>query len=296
MTKRLAITLGDSDGIGPEVVLKYLMQQPLPDNLALTIIGNLNGLSLPQSSKIDAIPMDASKPIGQVSYDAIRTAVELCHHQKVDAIVTGPISKERLKQAGVNYSGHTEMLQDLAEEYYSGQHQSDMLFAYQKFYMLLLTRHIALNEVSKALQPTQITQSLQSLIAFLKQRCQLPAPKIGVLGVNPHAGEINGHEEREILMPILESLGLDRPLAADAAFRGFNPSAPAYDAYVAAYHDQGLIPMKLVAGFQAVNITIGLPFLRTSVSHGTAPDIAGKNIADANGMTAAIETALKLIN
>ncbi len=299
MSKRLAITLGDSDGIGPEVVLKCLTQFPVAAKLV--VIGNLKTQEWPNLAQVDYCAINPNQAVGRVSYEAIQKAVALAAEGKVDAIVTGPMSKERLKQARVPYSGHTEMLQDLAQEFYGGQYQSDMLFAYQKFYMLLLTRHIALKDVSAALQPQTIRQSLQTLIDFLQQRCQLSKPKLGILGVNPHAGEINGHEEREILLPILEALcqhnklQIDPPMAADAAFRGFNPTTPAYDAYVAAYHDQGLIPMKLVAGFQAVNITIGLPFLRTSVSHGTAPDIVGKDCADPTGMCAAIETALSLV-
>jgi 4-hydroxythreonine-4-phosphate dehydrogenase len=213
-----------------------------------------------------------------------------------------------LHQANIAYSGHTEILQDLANQYFPAntQHQSDMLFVHEQFRMLLLTRHVALQDVRQHLKPETVYQSLDSLIHFLRDQQGIPSPKLGILGVNPHAGEMQMQqefcEERDIIAPVLEKLSkkhqisIDPPLAADAAFRGFNPKTPAYDCYVAAYHDQGLIPIKLVAGMQAVNVTIGLPFLRTSVSHGTAPDIAGKGIADASALKAAFDLADQLTN
>jgi 4-hydroxythreonine-4-phosphate dehydrogenase len=141
---------------------------------------------------------------------------------------------------------------------------------------------------------------LENLAIFFRMQCQINSPRLCVLGVNPHAGELEGDEETRILKPALKlvsqkfGFGIEAPVAADAAFRHFDINRLDYDAYVAAYHDQGLIPFKMVAGLNAVNVTIGLPFLRTSVSHGTAPDIAGQGIADPCSLIEAYEAAIQL--
>jgi 4-hydroxythreonine-4-phosphate dehydrogenase len=175
-----------------------------------------------------------------------------------------------------------------------------MLFLYGSFRMLLLTRHVALRRVSETLSVPDVTQSLDSLCLFLRERCGLPSPRLCILGVNPHAGELEGEEEEQILKPAMAvisrkyAIEIEPPAAADAVFRGFNAARPPYDAYVAAYHDQGLIPFKMAAGFKAVNVTIGLPFLRTSVSHGTASDIVGKGVADPGSLICAYQAAIDL--
>jgi 4-hydroxythreonine-4-phosphate dehydrogenase len=167
--------------------------------------------------------------------------------------------------------------------------------------MLLLTRHVALRKVSEELSIPHIQQSIGSLAAFLKTQCHIEKPNLCILGVNPHAGEIDGDEEERILKPALKLIsekygfGIEPPKPADAAFRHFDIDNLQYDAFVAAYHDQGLIPFKMVAGLSAVNVTIGLPFLRTSVSHGTAPDIVGQGLADPASLIAAYELALSFL-
>lgn len=311
----LCLTPGDPTGIGPEVTVKFLANHvESGQTVPIAVIGDIGALreqarqcrrTLPEHESITYQDIDESKP-GAVAYQALLQAVELISRNKAKALVTGPISKHHLHLAGIPYNGHTEILQDLANQYFPSSHpyQSDMLFVHEQFRMLLLTRHVALQEVSRHLKPETIEQSLDSLIHFLRARQGIAKPRLGILGVNPHAGEMQLKqdfcEERDILIPVLDKLSerhqlaIDPPLAADAAFRGFNPKAPTYDCYVAAYHDQGLIPMKLVAGMQAVNVTIGLPFLRTSVSHGTAPDIAGKGIADASALESAFHLAHKL--
>jgi 4-hydroxythreonine-4-phosphate dehydrogenase len=175
-----------------------------------------------------------------------------------------------------------------------------MLFVYQAFRMLLLTRHVPLRQVSQTLTVSAAVRSLDNLVRFLRNHQGIETPRIAMMGVNPHAGEIGGEEEREILLPAMaqieerHQLTLPPPFPADALFRGFNLNQLPFDAYVAAYHDQGLIPFKLVAGFQAVNVTIGLPFIRTSVSHGTAPDIVGQGIADPSSLHEAVQLAFSL--
>jgi 4-hydroxythreonine-4-phosphate dehydrogenase len=232
---------------------------------------------------------------------AIDKSIELIKSGKAAGLVTGPISKENLHLSGIHYSGHTEILENLARRYFNVHCQADMLFVFRAFRMLLLTRHVPLGEVSQALNLPTVEASLENLVRFLQTRQKIPAPRLALMGVNPHAGEIGGNEEKHILRPAIDAinqrfgLSIPEPFPADALFRGFDINAVPYDAYVAAYHDQGLIPFKLVAGLQAVNVTIGLPFLRTSVSHGTAPDIVGQGIADPGSLKEAIRQAASMM-
>lgn len=343
--KIIALTIGDPGGIGPEITAKLLRYMQHAQDSALSfdawrlqILGDIRhlretaqsfGMDLPSESQTLAYHDIPLKHPGQVAYQAIVQAVERIAAKKAHMLVTGPISKENLHHAGIQYSGHTEILQDLANRHYpvkspptsfqggtslSGVmpdssvatpeegHQSDMIFVHESFRMLLLTRHIPLSHVSSHLTIPGVRRSLENLIRFLRDHAGIARPRVCVLGVNPHAGEIGGHEEKEILQPAMRQLSeqypvsFSGPLPADAVFRGFHPNNIPYDAYVAAYHDQGLIPFKLIAGMQAVNVTIGLPFLRTSVSHGTAQDIAGQGIADPGSLIQAVRVALQLSN
>ena len=314
--KPIPLTIGDPLGIGPEIVAK-LLRQSLWSNAPLVILGDIDsltttaeslGLSLPKTIGEHAVEYVSSRlnhaGPGAIASRAIEMAVEGIHQGDYSALVTGPINKARLHADGIRYDGHTEMLQDLANRYWKppegGLWQSDMLFAYNDFRLLLLTRHVPLAQVGQILQRVTVVQSLTTLVTFLRQQVGIEQPRIAIMGVNPHAGEIGGIEEADILIPVITevnqtlNVSIGAPVAADGLFRGFDATQPAYDAYVAAYHDQGLIPFKLVAGLQAVNITIGLPFLRTSVSHGTADAIVDKGIADPQSLVAALDYAWKL--
>jgi 4-hydroxythreonine-4-phosphate dehydrogenase len=317
--KAVCLTIGDPTGIGPEITAKFLQTLSLGElSHPLWVIGDVPELfrqaealqiTLPeastqvryvdiQSPSGEALP----KTPGQIAYDSLQTAVQAIHANEASILVTGPISKENLQAADIEFSGHTEILQHLARQAYQKPYQSDMLFLYQNFRMLLLTRHVALKKVSEALSIRGVSQSLGNLAHFLKAQCRIAQPNLCILGVNPHAGELDGDEEERILKPALRQVSekyafpIEAPIAADAAFRHFNLQKLPYDAYVAAYHDQGLIPFKMVAGLEAVNVTIGLPFLRTSVSHGTAPDIVGQGIADPISLITAYWTALSLLS
>jgi 4-hydroxythreonine-4-phosphate dehydrogenase len=303
----ICLTIGDSTGIGPEITAKFLQTEPKARLLVLGDIPHLEKtaeqlrINLPQSEHIQYENHAARQP-GAVAYASLEAAVSKIYQGEASILVTGPISKDHLQEAGIAFTGHTEILQYLARKLYNRNYQSDMLFVYQQFRMLLLTRHVALRKVSEELSIPHIQQSLGNLIAFLKAHCGIEKPRLCVLGVNPHAGELEGGgEEERILEPALRltsskyDLEIDPPKPADAVFRHFDVNNLLYDAYVAAYHDQGLIPFKMVAGLNAVNVTIGLPFLRTSVSHGTAPDIAGQGIADPSSLQAAYDMALSLM-
>ncbi|MBQ2871792.1 4-hydroxythreonine-4-phosphate dehydrogenase PdxA, partial [bacterium] len=221
----------------------------------------------------------------------------------VKNIVTAPVSKNVLNMAGHKFSGQTEIL-----EYFLAQagQKSEMFFVSGDFRVLLLTRHIPLSSVSQYLSKSMIIDKITRLNDVLCSKFNLQNPKIGILALNPHAGEAGllGKEEENIIKPAISELkaqGLNvcGPLVSDAAFAEFGAAYFSkekipYDCYVAIYHDQGLIPMKLVARDSAVNTTIGLSAIRTSPSHGTAFDIAGKNIARTDSMKSAIRLALDL--
>lgn len=321
-TRTLCLTPGDSSGIGPEITVKFLHRlAEHPDAPIIRVFGDIPALRrmsaqltlpLPETEQVRyedlSDPADVNHPEGQtgkMAYRSLEAAVAEIHAGRAHALVTGPISKERLQEAGLPFTGHTEILQHLARKYYQRPYQSDMLFVYGAFRMLLLTRHVPLRKVSESLSVKNVVRSLQNLSEFLLHRAGVEKPRLCMLGVNPHAGELADHfsepEEIRILQPaarlISRQYGFDiePPVAADAAFRHFNADNPPYDAYVATYHDQGLIPFKMVAGLNAVNVTIGLPFLRTSVSHGTAPDIVGRNLADPASLEAAYRAALQFM-
>lgn len=311
----ICLTIGDSTGIGPEITAKFLQQEALQSNTErIAIYGDIValeqtaehlGLTLPEGTRFQYVAIQSSethKSAGEIAYHSLEAAIDAIHQGHAHVLVTGPISKEHLHEAGIPFSGHTEILQHFARKVWQRPCQSDMLFLYQQFRMLLLTRHVPLRKVSETLSIKGVTRSLDNLADFFQTHCKISSPRLCVLGVNPHAGELDGNEEERILKPALKlvsekyGFGIEPPVAADAAFRHFDVNRLHYDAYVAAYHDQGLIPFKMVAGLSAVNVTIGLPFLRTSVSHGTAPDIAGQGIADPGSLIEAYRTALQLTN
>ncbi|MDE1901052.1 MAG: 4-hydroxythreonine-4-phosphate dehydrogenase PdxA [Alphaproteobacteria bacterium] len=309
---RLALTIGDPLGIGPEITAKSLVRlDSLPDDCAFDVIGSLDalmkaasdiGVTLPQGSRIAYHDITGEKP-GDIAYRAIEHAVRQVRDGAAQAIVTGPISKKHLYEAGHAFPGHTEILEHLAHTMSDAQDaRAEMLFVYKKFRLLLLTRHIALKDVPEALAKSgAVARPLKILIQFLRHQCGIDMPRIALLGPNPHAGEIAGDEEKRLFMPVIHAVNaigasqLEGCFAADAFFRDFDAGTTGYDAIVAPYHDQGLIPFKMVAGYEAVNVTIGLPFLRTSVGHGTAEDIAGKGVAREDSLMAAIKEALGLI-
>jgi 4-hydroxythreonine-4-phosphate dehydrogenase len=318
-TKRLAITLGCTCGIGPEIALRLAHRHAersleALEEVTLRFYGDLSHTQvLAQRWGWPSIQELAQRArgrlewrntrrseqdtVGTLSYIAVEQAVQDIVKGECDGVVTGPVSKTEWQAAGIPYSGHTEALQALANRWYpndAGQctfWQADMLFQHQAFTLLLLTRHIPLRDISQQLNLDQAIDSIQNLIHYMSKDHTNPL-RLALLGVNPHAGEIGGTEEKMVLQPLkhqIESVyphvSISGPLAADAFFRGFDAqTAKGFDAVISPYHDQGLIPMKLLGGHHAVNITIGLPFLRTSVSHGTAEDIAGQGIADARSL------------
>lgn len=303
--KKIAITTGDPNGIGPEITIKALNKLKLPkENVILisnkkildfygTLETDYEIVEIPYDTQI--LPGKVTAESGEFAFQSLRKACEL----KPDALVTAPVAKNALYLAGHKFKGQTEILQ----KYLAHKDQkADMLFVAKDFRVLLLTRHCALKriKVTKEL----IVEKVYNLKEFLRSHMGISAPKFGLCAFNPHSGEdgILGKEEIEILNPAVKSLlkkgvNITYPLPADTLFidagkNYFEGKRIPYDCYIANYHDQGLIPIKTVAGDDTVNMTIGLDILRTSPGHGTAFDIAGKNIAREDGMIAAINAAL----
>ena len=303
--KKIAITTGDPNGIGPEITIKALNKLKLPkENVILisnkkildfygTLETDYEIVEIPYDTQI--LPGKVTAESGEFAFQSLRKACEL----KPDALVTAPVAKNALYLAGHKFKGQTEILQ----KYLAHKDQkADMLFVAKDFRVLLLTRHCALKriKVTKEL----IVEKVYNLKEFLRSHMGISAPKFGLCAFNPHSGEdgILGKEEIEILNPAVKSLlkkgvNITYPLPADTLFidagkNYFEGKRIPYDCYIANYHDQGLIPIKTVAGDDTVNMTIGLDILRTSPGHGTAFDIAGKNIAREDGMIASINAAL----
>ncbi|MBD2449176.1 4-hydroxythreonine-4-phosphate dehydrogenase PdxA [Nostoc sp. FACHB-152] len=337
-TPRLAVTLGDPAGIGPEVILKALADPELSQHYDITVIGNrdllaqiyeqlnlggnlaplanpdiLNVIDVPLGQNIvDEIVIGTGNAAsGSASFAYMEYAIAQTLAGKFDAIVTGPIAKSAWKAAGYNYPGQTELL---AQK--SGVERFGMLFVARSPYTgwtlrtLLATTHIPLRQVPEALTPELLTKKLDLLVECLQQDFGIFEARIAIAGLNPHSGEQGqlGTEELDWFIPWLKEeqqkhpqLQLAGPIPPDTmwvkpgqAWYGNSPVNNSADAYLALYHDQGLIPVKLMAFDRAVNTSIGLPFVRTSPDHGTAFDIAGKGIADSTSMKAAIQLAADL--
>jgi 4-hydroxythreonine-4-phosphate dehydrogenase len=328
----LAVALGDPAGIGAEVTLKALADPAL--TCPITLFGSLPLLRqtyeqlaptaidpdrLPAHITLHDIPIADPASIalgsgnaasGAASFQFLEAAIAHTLSGESQAIVTAPISKAAWKAAGHHYPGQTELLAEKAHSDRFG-----MMFVGRSPHTgwtlraLLATTHIPLRQVADTLTPALLTRKLDLLIESLQQNFDLPAPRIAIAGLNPHSGEQGqlGTEEIDWMTPWLEDMRdrypqvqLDGLLPPDTmwvrpAQHWYGRSdVPAHDAYLALYHDQGLIPVKLMAFDRAVNTTIGLPFIRTSPDHGTAFDIAGRGIADATSMKAAVELAIEL--
>jgi len=304
---KIVITTGDPNGIGAEITIKALNELKLPkDKIALVsnrevldFYGKLNTdyevIEIPYD-KIDITPGRVSKQAGEFSFQSVKTACEL----KPKAIVTAPVAKNAMHLAGHIFSGQTEILQ----KYLAHDNQfAEMLFVANDFRILLLTRHCAIRNI--VLTKEVVVRKVKNLVKTFKEQFNIPEPEFALCGFNPHTGEngILGSEEIDILIPAVETLRdegikITYPRPADTLFvkaakHYYNNEKDDYDCYIANYHDQGLIPIKTIAGETTVNMTIGLDILRTSPGHGTAFDIAGKGIASPEGMISAINEILK---
>jgi 4-hydroxythreonine-4-phosphate dehydrogenase len=297
MSIRIGITCGDINGIGPEVTLKAVSSKHWKKEVDFTFIGpeSVSGCSdhwkIPFSGKIT--PGKITAEASQTAVAAIERAVRGCLDGELDAMVTAPICKEGLKLAGINYPGHTEMIAEL-----TGTKRYGMMLMGKGLRVMLATRHLPLRAVAAALTKENILEAIELTGETLKW-FGFEDGRIGVCGLNPHAGDGGalGDEEAKIIAPAIEAAQVKGfnaigPVPADVIF--FQTLEGQFDAVVAMYHDQGLGPLKMHAFDCGVNLTPGLPIVRTSPDHGTAFNIAGKGIASPDSMIAAIETAIQL--
>lgn len=283
---RIAISLGDPAGIGPEVAAKAMRDGAFQGVEFIVYAAPFNGPK--------ARPSAAS---GRAALSNVRGAARAVISGFADALVTAPISKEALHLAGAKYPGHTELLAEMA-----GKKPEDvgMLLVGGGLRVFLATRHVSLREAIKRTDKKRLAHAIRLCGLGLAQSFGLKKPRLALAALNPHAGEAGafGDEETRILKPVLKSFAREKrfsvrgPFPSDTVF--VNAVRGEFDAVVCLYHDQGLIPLKLLAFDSGVNVTLGLPFVRTSPDHGTAYDIAGKNKASAESMKEAIRLAVKL--
>jgi 4-hydroxythreonine-4-phosphate dehydrogenase len=282
MRPRLAVTLGDPRGIGPEVVAAALADERVRDRCDLVLVGP-TGLDLPiQESLGEWRAGGPASEAGTLSGRAIERAVRLASTGDVQGIVTAPIDKRALIDGGYDFPGHTEMLAHLTGASVA------MMLASDRLRVVLATTHIPLREVPLRLTRDVILETTRITRAGLGEWYGIERPRIALCALNPHAGDGGrfGREDDELLAPAAREAGIVGPLSADTVF--VRALGGAFDAVIAPYHDVGMTAIKVASFGSAVNVTLGLPFPRTSPDHGTALDIAGKGIADASSMIAAI--------
>ena len=282
---RVAITIGDPAGIGPEIAAKAAADRRVLEVCTPVLYGRI------YTPGVEAGRLSAEA--GRTAYGAVVAAVEDAMSGEVDAIATAPINKEAFALAGLPWRGHTELLAHL-----TGAPSVAMMFHADALRVVLATIHEPLAAVPGLLTRDVIERVIR-LAARELPRFGFSRPRLAVCGLNPHAGEggVLGHEEQRVIGPAIaacagDGIRVEGPYPADTLF--VRASRGEFDAIIACYHDQGLIPVKLLAFGKAVNVTLGLPIIRTSVDHGTAFDIAGRNAADAGSMIEAVTLAARL--
>jgi 4-hydroxythreonine-4-phosphate dehydrogenase len=326
--KLIAVTMGDASGIGPEIIVKTFADAAFMQSRPSFVIGDAGvlrrqvaalGLQLdvvtvgapallaPRAGVLEvlevlntsALPPDLpygkiSAPAGQAAFDAIRSAIGLAMRRDIAGICTAPVHKEALAAAGVPYPGHTEMLAEL-----SGSRDYAMMLVNPTLRTILVTVHCALAEAIARLTPEAELRIIRLAHRTLRG-LGIERPRIAVAGLNPHAGEggLFGREDIDIIAPAIraaqaEGIDASGPWPGDTVF--MHARRGRFDIVVAQYHDQGLIPVKLAGVEDGVNITVGLPFVRTSPDHGTAFDIAGRGVADPSSLRTALATAHRFI-
>ena len=322
---RVGITIGDAAGIGPEITLKALLDKSISEICLPIVIGDarflqrlVSEIDLPIEFEIvrkgEKIPPQSDKLIcydlanlpeeiiagkescvtGRASAENIETAVNLCLEKKIDAIATAPISKKALSMAGYEFPGHTEMLAHL-----TNTKDFAMSFFAGNLCVVLLSTHLSLLDAISLVKTEKLVEQIKFSNFALSQLFNKDV-KIAMAGLNPHASEggLFGNEEENEIVPAVEEcrqkygINVSGPYSPDTIFlRGFRGE---FDAVISCYHDQATIAVKCLSFGESVNVTLGLPIIRTSVDHGTAFDIAGKNIADCSSMKAAIRLAANL--
>ena len=325
MEKRplIALTMGDVTGVGPEIIVQALYQREVYEHCRPCVIGDakyleradtiwktgckINRIHAPADGlytygTIDCMDMDLLPPdipfakidgrAGDAAFRYVREAIDLALAKKVDAICTAPLNKEAMQLGGHKYPGHTEILAD-----FGGAEHYGMMFASEDLHVILVTIHVGLRESIDLVTPESVYNTIVLARDAMKRKIRDREPRIVVCGLNPHAGENglfgDGEEETKIIPAIeraqAEGFDVTGPVPADTAF--FRAKNGRFDIVVAMNHDQGLGPVKVLGLEKSVNITVGLPFIRTSVDHGTAFNHAGTGTAKAENMVEAIRQA-----
>jgi 4-hydroxythreonine-4-phosphate dehydrogenase len=321
----IGITMGDPSGIGPEIILKSFGNREIRDNRIIVIgdytvmqaackllninsfklnriqyvqdgifkRGVLNILDLPLVNMNDLQPGKVQAVSGNAAFECIKKAVALAENEDIDVVVTAPLNKEALHMAGHKFPGHTEILSSL-----TGTRDYAMLLYEKRLSVIHVSTHVSLLEAITGLRRVRIEKVIR-LGSEVMKRLIGGEPRIAVAGINPHAGEngLFGKEEINEIIPAVQhmkisGINVEGPLPPDTVF--LNALNGKYDLVVAMYHDQGHIPLKLIGFSSGVNVTVGLPFLRTSVDHGTAFDISWKGKANEESMVEAIKLSIKL--
>lgn len=301
---RLAVTLGDPRGIGPEITAKALAA---PLEAEIIAIGAEDQLGdIPAARRIPLgvwgegsgdTPGDAKRArrAGMIAGRGVETAARLALTGEADAIVTAPAHKHALHLAGYPWPGHTEWLAHLA-----GDVEVAMMLAAEPLRVVLVTTHVALRDVPRLVTTDRVVRTGRLTLTALEEWWGMPRPRLALCALNPHAGEsgLFGDEDERVLRPAAEALGAAGPLPADTVF--LRALRGEFDAVITPYHDVGMTAVKVAAFGRGVNVTLGLPFPRTSPDHGTAFDIAGRGVADAGSMRSAMllaaELATKAVN
>jgi len=285
MKPRVAITCGDPAGIGPEIAQKAANDPRVRAVCEPIVYG--------PPARARFTPGELSGEAGRAAYDTLCEAVKDAQSGVVTAVATAPVNKLAFARAGLPWKGHTDLLAHL-----TGSPRVAMMFWSEPLKVVLATIHIPLASVTSALT-RELVDEIIDLSSRELPRFGIAQPRLAVAGLNPHAGEdgLLGHEEATVLRPAIEAaqkrgIHIDGPFPGDTVFA--RAVRGEFDAVIACYHDQGLIPVKLLAFGRAVNVTLGLPIIRTSVDHGTAFDIAGKNVADPSSMIEATLLAARL--
>lgn len=291
---RLALTLGDPRGIGPEIVGKALGDPRIAALGALWHVVGPHGTGVPVQEDLGTW-----RPTGDVTRDeatagrfagqAVECAAQLALRGAVQGVVTAPLDKHALQAGGYDFPGHTEMLGHIAGVPVA------MMLASDRLRVVLATTHIALREVPAAVTREALQQAYETTYAGLRDDLGVPHPRIALCALNPHAGDGGrfGREDDELLRPVAQACGMAGPFPADTVF--VRAMRGEFDAVIAPYHDVGMTAIKVASFGSAVNITLGLPFVRTSPDHGTALDIAGQGIASAESLVRAMETAVAMV-
>ncbi len=283
---RLAVTVGDARGIGPEIIQSALANDTVRERCELIVVGPTNaGVAVDEvvgNWVPSGDPQRNLELAGKLSGLAIVRAVEMAQSGEVHGIVTAPIDKAALQAGGYDYPGHTEMLGELTNS------KVAMMLASDRLRVVLATTHIALRDVPSCLTAEAIHDAARVTTLGLQQWFGIPNPRIALCALNPHAGDSGrfGDEDQTLLAPAAHDAGLFGPFPADTVF--VRAMRGEFDAVIAPYHDVGMTAIKVASFGSAVNVTLGLPFPRTSPDHGTALDIAGRGIADPGSFIEAV--------